>query len=208
MLTSSFAWIWSPPRRFWPLPRPAPHCGEGGVPRPGLSRRFFVLPLPAPPREKNSFPVHPWVWWCWWWWHTSFSFIASHPPGEQLKMTGDTRLRHDHEQAGDDDHEWFKCRILSIKIVKTNFKPWMDFSLWSFPLCSLLCDRNHLEYIPARPPLMVLGLCLSGRAAGHHHLGSISFKPKWILMIKKSFYELEPHCSFNIGPQFKSVSDV
>ena len=42
------------PRRFWPLPRPSPHCGEGGVPRP-------APPRPAPPREKNSFPVHP----CW-----------------------------------------------------------------------------------------------------------------------------------------------
>ena len=39
--------------RFWPLPRPAPHCGERGD---------------SPPREKNSFPVHPWSpssssWW-------------------------------------------------------------------------------------------------------------------------------------------------
>ena len=29
----------SQPRRFWPLPRPAPHCGEGGVPRPDPPRK-------------------------------------------------------------------------------------------------------------------------------------------------------------------------
>ena len=40
----------SQPRRFWPLPRPAPHCGEGGVPRPAPSHRFFAKPLPALPR--------------------------------------------------------------------------------------------------------------------------------------------------------------
>ena len=44
----------SPPRRFWPLPRPAPHCGEGGVPRPALPHRILALPLPA--QWKNSFP--------------------------------------------------------------------------------------------------------------------------------------------------------
>ena len=49
----------SPPRRFWPLPRPAPHCGEGGVPRPAPSRRFFALPLPAPPRPVKKIASPP-----------------------------------------------------------------------------------------------------------------------------------------------------
>ena len=49
----------SPPRRFWPLPRPAPHCGEGGVPRPAPPRRFLALPLPAPPRPVKKIASPP-----------------------------------------------------------------------------------------------------------------------------------------------------
>ena len=51
--------VCSPPRRFWPLPRPAPHCGEGGVPCPAPSRRFFALPLPAPPRPVKKIASPP-----------------------------------------------------------------------------------------------------------------------------------------------------
>ena len=48
----------SSPRRFWPLPRPAPHCGEGGGPRPAPSRRFFALP-PPPPHHPDRLQLTP-----------------------------------------------------------------------------------------------------------------------------------------------------
>ena len=48
------------PADFEPFPAQPRTVGRGVVPRPAVPHRFLALPLPAPPREKNSFPVHPW----------------------------------------------------------------------------------------------------------------------------------------------------
>ena len=45
------------PADFDPFPALPRIVGKGGFPAPPC--RFLTLPLPAPPREKNSFPVHP-----------------------------------------------------------------------------------------------------------------------------------------------------
>ena len=49
------------PRRFWPLPRPAPHCGEGGEGFPALPHLIEFLLCPSLPRpvKKISFPSIP-----------------------------------------------------------------------------------------------------------------------------------------------------
>ena len=46
------------PRGKRGVPCPALCCGEGGLPSPPCPIDFW--PCPSPPREKNSFPVHPW----------------------------------------------------------------------------------------------------------------------------------------------------